>query len=85
MSETERVTVTVAGQNLGLKTDHDGEYVRELAKSVDQRLKELRDQNPSLTPARAAVLLCLELKDEMNQLEKDYQGLLEELNKIEIV
>ena len=85
MSESERITVTVAGQSLGLKTDHDAAYVRELARGIDYRLKELREQNPSLTPTRAAVLLCLELRDEMNQQEDDYQSLLEELNMIEIV
>ena len=85
MSESHRVTVTIAGQSLSLKTDQEKEFIQFLAGSVDRRLRELRSQNPSLTPTRAAVLLCLELKEEMSQLEKDYQGLLEELNQIGIV
>ncbi|MDO4541721.1 MAG: cell division protein ZapA [Bacillota bacterium] len=85
MTDQERVPVTICGQSFVVKTDQDGEYVRLLANSVDERLKEMRKANPSLTPGKAAILLCLELQDEKNRMEKDYDDLSDELDKIDII
>lgn len=85
MADQERVPVTICGQSFVLKTDQDMEYVRLLARSVDERLREMRKKNPSLTPGKAAILLCLELQDEKNKMNKDYDDLADELNKIDII
>ncbi len=85
MSDQERVPVTICGQSFVLKTDQDMDYVRLLAHTVDERMKEMRKTNPSLTPGKAAILLCLELLDEKNKMDEDYNNLAEELNKIDII
>ncbi|MEG0874814.1 MAG: cell division protein ZapA [Clostridiales bacterium] len=85
MANQERIPVTICGQSFVLKTDDDVDSVRLLVHSVDDRLKEMRKTNPSLTPGKAAILLCLELQDEKNKMNKDFDDLSDELNKIDII
>lgn len=85
MAEQERVPVTICGQSFVLKTDQDVEEVRELVHCVDDRLSEMRKQTPSLTPTKAAILLCLELQGEIDKMKSDYHELTEELDNIDLI
>lgn len=73
MAEQKKIAVTVGGQSFYLKTDHDDEYLMNLAETIDQRIEKMREENPSLTVVKAAVLTSMELLDEYKRLEADYE------------
>lgn len=63
------------------------EHVRNLAASVDERMRELTRRRPELTVTRAAVLTALNLADELWRLREQHSRLLatftEQLSKLE--
>lgn len=73
MAETKKIAVTVGGQSFYLKSDQDDAYLLDLAETIDKRINTMRDENPALTVAKAAVLLSMELLDEYKKLEADYE------------
>ena len=72
MSALRPVKVQVAGQTLALRTDASAAYLRELAKTVDARLAEVREKHyrgdRRAVSTQALALLCaLQLADELAQ------------------
>lgn len=82
MGEMKRITVSAAGQEFHLKSDQEEAYVVELAASVDKRIAEMRAANPALTPLKAAVILSMELLDDYQQLEADYNTFRSEMDNL---
>ena len=82
MAELNKVTVNILNESYGLRTDRDAEYLHALAAEVEERIRELRKQNPSLTASKAAILLCLETLDERSRSQQQYEKLLEELENL---
>ncbi|MGI5873160.1 MAG: cell division protein ZapA [Bacillota bacterium] len=79
MAEQNKIAVTVGGQSFYLKTDEDSEYLYSLADTIDGRIGKMREDNPSLTVAKAAVLIAMELLDEYKKLERDYETFRDEI------
>lgn len=73
MSDQKKIAVTVGGQSFYLKTDHDDAYLIDLADTIDKRIAKMREDNPSLTVAKSAVLISMELLDEYRKLQDDYE------------
>ena len=46
-----------------------------LASYVDRRMKMIQGRNPNLSPVKVAVLVSLNLADELNKLQEDYDEL----------
>jgi cell division protein ZapA len=62
---TVRATVEVFGQRLGLRADGDAEQLQELARFVDQRMREVADRTSSVDTVRIAILTALNIADEL--------------------
>lgn len=82
MAEQKKIAVTVGGQSFYLKTDHDDAYLLDLAETIDQRIETMKEENPSLTTAKAAVLISMELLDEYRHLEADYENFRKEMETL---
>lgn len=82
MAEPKKIAVTVAGQSFYLKTDQNEEYLTSLAKALDARIETMREANPSLTALKAAVLISLEVQDDYNKLEADYEEFRREMETL---
>jgi cell division protein ZapA (FtsZ GTPase activity inhibitor) len=63
------IKVQVAGQTLALRTDATPAYVRELATMLDQRLAGVRDKHKPVSTQALALLLAMQLADELRQAE----------------
>ena len=61
MSDQRKIAVTVGGQSFYLKTDHDDAYLLDLADTIDKRIAKMREENPSLTVAKSAVLISIKV------------------------
>ena len=62
---TVRATVEVFGQRLGLRADGDVERLQELARFVDQRMREVADRASSVDTVRIAILTAINIADEL--------------------
>jgi cell division protein ZapA len=63
-----RVRVHIYGETCTVRGDGaDPEYIAGLARLVDERMRELAAQSPSMTRARLALLVALNLADELMQ------------------
>jgi cell division protein ZapA (FtsZ GTPase activity inhibitor) len=64
---TRAVRVTVAGQEYGLRSDADADYIRELAGRVDARIRDVQSGRRVVELGQAAVLVALQLADELER------------------
>ena len=52
-----------------------------LASFVDRRMKMIQQRNPNLSSTKVAVLTALNLADELNKLQEDYDELVKNLEE----
>ncbi len=64
------IEVTIMGQSYTIKGDADEEYIRTLARTVDSRMKELFEKNPAINPFKAAIIVSINLADQLFQCRK---------------
>ena len=60
--------------------EENPEYIEMLASYVDRRMKMISQRNPNLTTTKVAVLTSLNLADELNKLQEDYDELVKALD-----
>ena len=59
-----------------LKSDEPADYVRQLAKLVDDNMRDVAKKTRSFSGTKIGVLAALQLADEYYKLKKDYDELL---------
>lgn len=62
---TVRATVEIFGQRLGVRADGDATRLQELARFVDDRMREVADRSSSVDTVKIAVLTALNIADEL--------------------
>jgi cell division protein ZapA len=72
---TRSVTVSVAGQNLALRTDAKARYIKELAEYVTGKVEEARAKGRTVTTQSLALLAAMNIADELHQLRKSQEEL----------
>ena len=85
MNETKnsitRVTVSIFNEEYVVKGEESPEYIEMLASFVDRRMKMIQQRNPNLSGTKVAVLTALNLADELNKLQEDYDELVKNLEE----
>lgn len=76
-TDVTRVRVEICGENYYIKGSASEEYIKELAKYVDQKMKLLLKLNPRLSRINLAVLTALNIADEYFKLRAEYEEFLE--------
>ncbi|MGE5588211.1 MAG: cell division protein ZapA [Clostridia bacterium] len=71
-----RVTVNIVDEEYTVRADADAEYLRLLARTVDERVRAALSANPRLARSRAAILACLSLADDLEKLKARYEELM---------
>lgn len=71
----QRITVSIYGQPYTVVGQESPAYVKEVAKTVDQKMREIKKHNPYLDTTRLAVLTAINVVD-------DYFKVLEELEEL---
>ena len=77
MSEKNRVNVEIYGQQYTIVGDESTSHVRQVAHSVDDKMREIGQKNPSLDTTKLAVLTAVNAMHE-------YYKLLEKLEVLEL-
>lgn len=76
-----RVTVNIFSEEYIVKGEENPEYIQMLAAFVDRRMRAIHQRNPSLSVTKVAVLTALNLSDELNKLQEDYDELVKNLEE----
>ncbi len=71
-----RVTVEIFNEEYVVKGEENSEYIQMLAAYVDRRMKMIQQRNANLSNHRVAILTALNLADELNKLQEDYDQLI---------
>ncbi|PSL44041.1 cell division protein ZapA [Salsuginibacillus halophilus] len=78
--ERQRTTVSIYGQQYTVVGEDEPEHVQNVARAVDQKMREIKSINPYLDTTRLAVLTAINVMDdqlkqqaltEKERLEKD--------------
>ena len=72
-----RVAVSIFDQEYVLKGPEPPQYLENLAKLVDRRMKEVLRKNPSLSQFKVAVITALHLADEIAKIKAEYESLIQ--------
>lgn len=78
--QPQRVVIEMFGQTYQLKTD-DPERLKRLAAESDHRIKEMSKKVRSFDVQRIAALTVLQMMDEFEQLQRDYDELVQLLEE----
>lgn len=74
-----KVSVEIFNEDYTVRGDENPEYIEMLASYVDRRMKMIHQRNPNLSNTKIAVLTALNLADELNKLQEDYDELVKAL------
>ena len=66
--------VEIFGALYHVRGDKDPEYLRELADEVDQKMREIAQQVSTVDTGKIAILVALNLTDELFQCRKHQDG-----------
>jgi len=66
--------VEIYGQTYSVRADSDSSYVRELARFVDGKMREVAERAATVDSAKIAILAALNISDDLYQREKRSQG-----------
>ncbi|MBI4844166.1 MAG: cell division protein ZapA [Nitrospirae bacterium] len=78
------VEVQILGQNYSIKTDDDEAYIKELARYVDGKLKEIYNAAPNASHVKVAIMASLGIADELfreRAERKSFDRMIEEKTK----
>ena len=73
------VKVNIAGVSYALKTEETAKFTKELAKEIDDKIKEVRKANPFISTNQIAVLVALEYGCNCKKAEKNTEELRSEM------
>ena len=75
------VQVEIDQENFAIRGNATEEYIRKLARYVDQKISEVRRNQPNLPRHRVAILVALNIADELERVKQENAELLEVLEE----
>jgi cell division protein ZapA (FtsZ GTPase activity inhibitor) len=63
--DAQATTVTIYGQEYTVRGGEDPEYVREVARYVDQRMKEVSKESQQVSSTKVAILAAMNITEEL--------------------
>ena len=75
------VEVNILGQRYRIKGDASDEHIQELARFVDERIREIYDKGPNTVPLKAAILAALDIADELYRYRREQEDLTRGIEK----
>ena len=78
-STSQSYKVVIYNQTYSLRSDHDQDYIHELAEYVDKRMNEIARATMTVDSLRVAILAALQIADELYQARRDMRETEEEI------
>ncbi len=83
MSLPRTVEVNILGRKFNIKTDKEGDYVKDLANKLGAMIDKVKSGNSRVTLEKALVVSSFYLIDENERLKKQIQDLGQEIKRLE--
>lgn len=80
-NQVNKVTVNIYNEEYVVKGNEKPDYIEMLASYVDRRMRMVQQRNVNLSTTKVAVLTALNLADELNKLQEDYDELVKTLEE----
>jgi cell division protein ZapA len=64
-SPKNRVRVNIYGEEYSIRSEGEPDYIRDVAKYVDNKMREIAERTANRSPARVAILAALNITDEL--------------------
>jgi len=81
MDTNDSITVEIFGQTYNVRGEGDPNYLTELARFVDTRMREVAAQVATVDPVKIAILAALNIADEFSRYRKQRDEKTEELSQ----
>lgn len=75
------IEVDILGQKYTIKGDAPEEYMKMLAAFVDLKLKEVHGSSPNIAPLKAAILVSLNIADELHRIREEHDKAAREIEE----
>ncbi len=75
------VEIKIFGQQYKIKGDAPDEYLQEVARYVEAKIKEVIEQSPSTAPLKATILAAMSIADELFRYRQDSERIRRELEE----
>ncbi|MBM4401597.1 MAG: cell division protein ZapA [Crenarchaeota archaeon] len=75
------IVVRIYGQDYPVRARGDEEYIKRVAKYVDERMTLIEEQTSANTPTRLAILAALNIADELFQLRLEKERQIQEFEE----
>ena len=69
------IEVYILGQKYTIKGDASEEHIKKLASFVDNKLKEVHNAAPNISPVKASILAALNIADELFKLRNEQEAM----------
>jgi len=76
-----KVSVDIFDEEYVVKGDENRDYIEMLASYIDRRMRLIHQRNSNLSATKIAVLTALNLADELNKLQEDYDELVKKMEE----
>ncbi|MDB5107154.1 MAG: cell division protein ZapA, partial [Candidatus Binatus sp.] len=73
------ISVQIMGQNLTVSSDAGDDWVKSVAESVDEKIKDIRAGTQSASSISLAILAALNFADELERLRREHQELVDRI------
>ena len=81
MDANDSTEVEIFGQTYNVRGEGDPNYLAELARFVDSRMREVASQVATVDPVKIAILAALNIADEFSRYRKHHDEKTEELSR----
>lgn len=71
-----KIPVEIYGEKFTLKGGHSAQDMRNLAEHVDRKMQQIGTRNTRLSKSHVAILTALNIADELQKLQDDYDSLM---------
>jgi len=69
------VELTILGQRLVIKSDEDGEYIRNVEEYLNSKIREVREKTKAVATLDLALLVALNVTGELIKAREDLDGI----------
>jgi cell division protein ZapA len=73
------INVEIMGQNLTVASDAGDQWVQDLARTVDGKIKNIRAGTQAVSSVHLAILAALNFADELERLRQEHTALVEHI------
>jgi cell division protein ZapA len=73
------VTVEIMGQNLTVTSDEGDQWVKSVAETVDEKIRDIRAGTQAVSSIHLAILAALNFAEELERLRREQDQLVERI------